>query len=195
VLGAGAQGRAHVEALAQVRDLGLIRIWSRDPERAASAAREVGPAAGTVAVEAVGSAREALDGADVVVTATSSRAPVLQSEWLAPGTHVNAVGSCIPVARELDGATVARCRLIVDQRAAALTEAGDILLAIGDGLIDRSHIRGELGEVVIGAIPGRTSVTELTVFESLGLGAEDVAAAGLVLGKAEATGIGTLVEL
>jgi ornithine cyclodeaminase len=196
VVGAGAQGRAHIAALAEVRDLDEIRVWSRDPARAQVAAREAGAIrGGRCRVIAVDTADAALEGADIVVTATSSRTPVLRSEWLAVGVHVNAVGSCIPAARELDGPTVARARLIVDQRDAALTEAGDILLAIEDGLIDRDHIQGDLGQVVTGTVPGRTSDDQLTVFESLGLGAEDVAAAGFVLRRAEAAGAGTLVEL
>jgi ornithine cyclodeaminase len=194
ILGAGVQARSHVEALAAVRDLAEMRIWSRDPDRARAAARETAALTG-LAVEAIASAEAALRGADIVVTATSSRTPVLQRHWLGPGAHVNAVGACVPTARELDTRTVADARLIVDQRAAALAEAGDILLAIADGAIGRDHIAAELGEVVIGRAEGRTADDQLTVFESLGLGVEDVAAAGHVLDRAASEGVGTLVEL
>jgi ornithine cyclodeaminase/alanine dehydrogenase-like protein (mu-crystallin family) len=137
----------------------------------------------------------ALDGADVVVTATSSREPVLRREWLAPGAHVNAVGACIPDARELDGATVAAARIVVDSRHAAATEAGDLILAIADGAIGTDHVAAELGDVLIGRAVGRRDDLELTVFESLGLGVEDVAAAAYVYRRAIEDGSGSTVRL
>jgi len=196
VIGAGAQAAAHAEAIGHVRPLAEIRIWSRDGSRAAAlAARLAANPSVAARVDAVPNPRDALAGADVVVTATSSRQPVIRREWLDVGVHVNAVGACIPVARELDAATVAGARLIVDSRAAALREAGDLLLAIADGAVNEDHIAGELGDVLVGRVAGRTRPDELTVFESLGLGVEDVAAAAHVLELAAADGIGSVVEL
>ena len=144
--------------------------------------------------EAVGSAEEAVRGADVVVTATNSPEPVLQRDWLKPGVHINAVGSCFPHTRELDSETVAASRFYVDRRESAENEAGDYLLALRDGSIAADHIVGELGEVLIGAVPGRGSEDEITVFESLGIAVEDLAAAEYVVKRADETGLGTRVE-
>jgi ornithine cyclodeaminase len=126
----------------------------------------------------------------LVVLATSSPVPVMRSEWIADGAHVCAVGACRPDQREMDGALVARARLFVDSRGAALAEAGDVMLAIDEGLIDSAHIVGEIGEVVSGRVPGRTSPDQVTVFKSLGLAVEDVAAAHLAYQRATERGLG-----
>jgi len=172
ILGAGVQGQAHARALRSVLGDAEIRIWSRSSG---------------------GTAEEAVRDADVVCTCTSSREPVLRREWLAPGAHVNAVGSSVPSARELDTETMAAAALFVDRRESTLNESGDYLLAAGEGAIGPDHIRAELGEVLVGAHPGRTSDAELTVFESLGLAVEDLAAAELVVRKAREQGVGTEV--
>ncbi len=124
---------------------------------------------------------------------TSSRVPVVLGDWLSPGAHVNAVGSSVASARELDGAAVARARLFVDRRESALAEAGDFLLARGEGLVDDGHILGEIGELELGAIPGRTSETQITLFKSVGLAVEDLAAAGHIYAAAQGSGVGTFV--
>ena len=144
-------------------------------------------------VEAVETAEEALRGADVVVTATSAREPIVRREWLAPGAHVNAVGSSIPTARELDADTVAAAALFADARESMVNEGGDYLFAVREAGIGPDHIRAELGEVLIGAQEGRRSDDELTVFKSLGLAAEDLAAAEHVYARAQAEGAGTAV--
>jgi ornithine cyclodeaminase/alanine dehydrogenase-like protein (mu-crystallin family) len=170
VLGTGVQGRSHLEAMRTVLGDVEIRTWSRRDG---------------------GTPEEALRGAEVVCTCTSAREPILRREWLAPGAHVNAVGSSIPSVRELDTDTVAEATLFVDRRESALNEAGDLLLA-GFG---EERIAAELGEVLIGEHPGRSKAHELTVFKSLGLGVEDLAAADLVVRKAREGGLGTEVEL
>jgi ornithine cyclodeaminase len=137
-----------------------------------------------------GTAEAALQGADVVCTCTSAHEPILRHEWLAPGTHVNAVGASIPSARELDTETMVASRLFVDRRESTLNESGDLLLA---GL-GEEHIRAELGEVLTGSHPGRADADELTVFKSLGLAVEDLAAAELIVRKAREEGAGTEVE-
>lgn len=164
ILGSGVQARSHVEALRSVRNFEEIRVWSRTPEHARRFAGEVG-------ARAV-SAEEAVRGADVVVTATSATEPVLHGAWLKPGAHVNAVGACRPDWRELDDEAMANV-IFVDSREAATKESGDVILSKAD-------IHAELGEVFAGARPARSG--ETTVFKSLGLAVEDIAAAMLVVG-------------
>jgi ornithine cyclodeaminase len=188
IVGAGVQGRSHVEAMRAVRPWKRVRIVSRTPEHARALAEQVG-------AEAADSVEEAVEGADVVVTATSSPEPVLRRDWLKPGAHVNAVGSSIRSARELDTETVAAASLFVDRRESTVSEAGDYLLPLAEGAIGGpDHIRAEIGEILIGKHPGRTSPDELTVFKSLGLAIEDLAAAEYVVRRAAETGVGTTVE-
>jgi ornithine cyclodeaminase/alanine dehydrogenase-like protein (mu-crystallin family) len=185
ILGSGTQGRSHLEAMRAVLPFEHVRAWSRTPGNA-----------GTLGdVEEVATAEDAVRGADVVVTATSAREPIVRREWLAEGAHVNAVGSSIPAARELDTATVAAAALYVDRRESTVNEAGDYLFPLREGAIGPDHIRGEIGELLIGAAGGRRDDAELTVFKSLGLGVEDLVAAEVVLRRAEAEGAGVEVEL
>ena len=187
ILGSGVQARSHLEALRLVRDFDQVRIYSPTAEHAESLAAEAG-------AEAVGSAAEAVRGADVVVTATSSPNPVLQRDWLKEGAHVNVVGGRPPQMRELDIATVADSAFYTDRRESAENEAFDYRDALEAGAIGPNHIRGEIGEVLIGATPGRQSPDELTVFRSLGLAVEDLAAAEYVVSKARETGAGTEID-
>jgi len=188
ILGAGVQARAHVHAMRAVLDDPEIRIWSRRLEAAEELAGEVGA---TVAP----SADAALFGAEVVCTTTAAREPVVEKRWLARGAHVNAVGACLPTIRELDTETVAHSSFFVDRRESALNEAGDFLLAAAEGAVGPDHIEAELGEVLAGMHPGREHEDELTVFESLGIAVEDLAAAELVVRRARERGVGTEVEL
>ena len=188
VLGAGVQARSHLTAMAAVREFERVRIWSRTPEHARALAEEAGG-------EATSTVEEALADADVVCTTTTAPEPIVRREWLQPGAHVNAVGSSIPTTRELDTATIAAASLFVDRRESTLNESGDYLLAAAEGAIGPEHIRAELGELLTGNAQGRTSEHELTVFKSLGLAAEDLAAAEHLYGRARETGAGTEVEL
>ena len=185
ILGAGIQAKAHLEAMRAVRDFDRVLVWSRTPGRAAE----------LDGVEEAESAEAAVREADVVVTATSSPEPILSRAWLKEGVHVNAAGSSISTTRELDTATMVAASLFVDRRESTLNEAGDYLLPMREGAIGPEHIRGEIGEILIGAVPGRTSEGELTVFKSLGLAVEDLAAAEYVLRRAEAENAGTVVSL
>jgi len=194
ILGSGVQAAAHLEGMRAVRKLSRVRVWSRTPANARAFAREQG-ARQSVSVEACADAREAVAGADLVCTVTSAREPVLRGEWLSVGAHVNAVGACFPAVRELDTAAVARSLLFVDRRESALAEAGDFLIPRQEGAIGDDHIRAEIGEVLIGASPGRTSRDQITVFKSLGLAVEDLAAARRVWERAIETGAGTEIEL
>jgi ornithine cyclodeaminase len=190
IIGSGVQARSHLEAIARVRDLVEVRVWSRKVAHVEKLIAEVGPHSESRFV-AADSAKAAVADADIIALVTSATQPVVQSEWIADGTHVCAVGACRPTQREMDGALVARGDLYVDSREAALVEAGDIVLAITDGAISDEHIKAELGEVVSGKVPGRASADRVTIFKSLGLAVEDVAAAHLVYERARARGIGT----
>jgi ornithine cyclodeaminase len=194
ILGSGVQARSHLEAMSVVRPLRRVRAWSPNSGRLAAFAAWAGDRFGP-RVEIVPSAEAAIREADLICTTTSSRTPVVEASWLGAGVHINAVGSSIPSARELDSRTVAEARLVVDRRESAINEAGDFLIPRAEGAITESHIAGELGEVLVGAVPGRRSPAELTVFKSLGLAIEDLASAHHVLKKAEARGIGLTAEL
>jgi alanine dehydrogenase len=140
-------------------------------------------------------AEEAVRGADIVVLATSSPTPVLQNAWVADGAHVMSVGACRPDQREMDPALVARARLFVDSRAAALVESGDVVLGIREGRFPESHIGGEIGQVVLGRASGRVDASDVTIFKSLGMAVEDVVAADLVLSRAIEHGSGAELVL
>jgi ornithine cyclodeaminase/alanine dehydrogenase-like protein (mu-crystallin family) len=195
ILGAGVQARSHLDALTRVREFDRIRFYA--PTEAHTRAL-VQAAAGDGLPELIiaPSAEEAVRGADVVVVATSSRQPVIERDWLGPGVHVNAVGASSPTAREIDTATVAASALFCDSRESVRNEAGEFQLAIREGLIEgESHIRAELGEVLAGLEPGRGDDHELTLYRSLGLAVQDLAAAELAVRTARANGLGTEVEL
>ncbi len=194
ILGAGTQARAHLQALAPVREFEQVRVYAPTEAHARElVARAAGP---RWELSVAPSAEEALRDADVVVTATSSREPVLRRDWLKPGAHLNAVGASSPQARELDTATVAASALFCDSRESLRNEAGEFRLAIREGLIAAdSHVRAELGEVLAGTAPGRRDAGELTLFRSLGLAIENLAAAGCAVAAARERGLGTEVEL
>ncbi len=194
ILGSGVQARTHLEAMLHVRPIKRVRVWSRTPEHARAFAERESKRHG-LEVEPAGSARGAVKGADVICTVTASRQPILKGDWIAPGAHINAVGSSVRTARELDAAAVRRARLYVDRRESALAEAGDFLLAKEEGAVGDDHIQGELGDVLLGKVPGRRSADEITLFKSLGLAVEDLAAAQVIVGKAAAQNAGTWVEL
>lgn len=194
ILGSGVQARSHLEAMAAVRKLRRVRVYSPHAPRLAAFARWAHERL-DITAEPVSNPQAAVVDADLICTATASRLPVVQGEWLRPGAHINAVGSSIPTARELDSRAVARGSFFVDRRESALNEAGDYLIPLSEGAIEAGHILGELGEVLIGAVPGRTGSSEITIFKSLGIAVEDLASAHHVLRKAEARGIGLVTEL
>jgi ornithine cyclodeaminase/alanine dehydrogenase-like protein (mu-crystallin family) len=194
ILGSGTQARSHLEAMLLVLQVRRVRVWSKHVENARLFARRESERH-EITIEASSTAREAVEGADVICTTTSAKEPVLQGRWLSAGVHINAVGSSIPFTRELDTGAVARSRMFVDRRESALNEAGDFLIPKNEGAIDDSHILGEIGEVLLGQIPGRTSPEQITLFKSLGLAIEDLAAAHHILGKAREKGLGSRIEL
>lgn len=194
LIGSGVQARTHLAAMLLARPFRTVRVYSPTRDHREAFVRRAAELH-DVDVRAAASAEEAVRGADVVCTVTSSPEPVLRGAWLEPGTHVNAVGSSVKSARELDTEAVARSRLFVDRRESTVNEAGDFLIAVAEGAVDESHIVGEVGEVLLGHLAGRRSPEEVTLFESLGLAVEDVAAAHYVLDQARARGMGTPVAL
>ena len=193
IIGAGVQARSHLAAMTCVRSIKRARIASRHFEHAQNLATELQPHY-TFPIEPVESIEAAVRGADLIVTATSSAEPIIQREWIAPGAHLNVVGASQPDAREVDTATMAAASLFVDRRESTLNEAGDYLQAAHAGVIGPEHIRAELGEILIGARPGRTRSDEITLFKSLGLAVEDVASAAYIYQQAKITQAGTWVE-
>jgi ornithine cyclodeaminase len=172
IIGTGAQGRSHREAIPLVRNIAEVRMCGRGD-----------------------SVEEAVRGADIIVTATSSREPIVKREWISAGTHINAVGSSIAAARELDGATVAAASLFVDRRESTVNESGDYLFALKEGAIGGpEHIRAEIGEILTGSADGRKSESEITLFKSLGLAIEDLASAAFLYEKARTGGGGKWVD-
>ena len=167
IIGTGVQGQSHREAIPLVRPVREIRMCGRG-----------------------GSVEDAVRGADIVVTATSSREPILKREWLSPGVHINAVGSSIAAARELEADLVAGASLFVDRRESTVNESGDYLAAVERGAV----IRAELGELLTGSADGRKSENEITLFKSLGLAVEDLAAAAFLYENARRDGAGTWVD-
>ena len=187
ILGSGVQGRSHAVAMRAVLPDAELRIWSISRPHAEALARDAHGVA-SPSIEA------ALAGADVVCTCTSAREPIVTLAMLAPGAHVNAVGSSVKSARELASDVVAAASLFVDRRESTVNESGDYLRAVEERGIGPGHIRAEIGELLAGAHPGRTSDAELTLFKSLGLAVEDLAAAELAAARARERGIGTEIE-
>lgn len=194
ILGSGTQARVHLEAMRLVRPIRRVRVWSRNLEHAALFAAREGQRYG-MPIHTSPTAQQAVDDADLICTTTSAAEPVLRGEWVTPGAHINAVGSSVPFARELDTAAVVRSRLFVDRRESTVNEAGDFLFPKKEGAIGDDHIQGEIGEVLIGKAAGRGSVDEITLFKSLGLAIEDVASAHHVYTKALESGRGTRIAL
>jgi ornithine cyclodeaminase/alanine dehydrogenase-like protein (mu-crystallin family) len=193
ILGSGTQARTHLEAMITVRPIRRVRVWSRTPQNARRFAERESAARG-LAVEVAATAREAVDGADLICTTTSARQPILLGEWVAHGAHVNAVGFGGPTGRELDTDMVVRSKLFADRRESALNESGDVLIPRREGAIGEDHLLGELGEVLEGRVEGRSSPEDITLFESLGLAIEDLAAAHHIHARAVETGSGSWIE-
>jgi ornithine cyclodeaminase/alanine dehydrogenase-like protein (mu-crystallin family) len=194
LIGSGVQARSHLKAMLLARKIKRVRVWSRNPEHAQTFAERESQQAG-LTIEPMFTVPETVEGASIICTTTSSPEPVLKGEWIAAGTHINAVGSSVPFTRELDTAAVKNARLFVDRRESTVNEAGDFLFPKKEGAIGDDHIVGEIGELLLGKVGGRQSAQEITLFKSLGLAVEDLASAHHVYTKALEKGMGTAVEL
>lgn len=189
ILGSGVQARSHLEAMAVVRELRRVRVWSRTAANAEAyrewAAKEPG-----IEVEVMDRPAAALAGADIVCTTTAAKEPLVEAGDLAPGAHVNAAGASFVDHRELSARTVARSAFFVDSRRSALAESGDLKAPLDAGLVGPDHILAELGEVLLGRHPGRRDEREITVFKSLGLGVQDIMSGFAIARAAAAQGLG-----
>lgn len=181
VLGLGRQAAEHIRAIARVRPLDQVRVWGRDLARAEAFTAALSAETG-LTIRALARAQQAVADADIVCTVTTATDPVLFGAWVAPGAHVNVVGSSGPMAAEIDADLVSNSRFIVDHREHVLVHGGEFLRARAAGRIDDAHIAAEIGQVLSGQAPGRRSPDEITVYKSLGHAAQDIAAAGLLLG-------------
>lgn len=192
VIGSGVQARSHVEAIQHVRRIKRLRIAGRSPERLGAFADWVRERY-DFPVEVCTTVKAAIADASIITTVTNAKEPIVEGSWVAQGAHLNVVGSSVATAREVDGATMAASSLYVDRAESTVNEGGDYLFALREGAIREGHIRGELGELLIGSKPGRRTPTEITLFKSLGLAVEDLAAADHVLEKAAKLGRGSVV--
>ena len=193
LLGAGEQARSHLAAMLAVRPLRRIRIWSRDGAKAAEFARLEAAKHG-IAIDTAPSVRDAVADADLICTLTKARDPILLGDWLCPGVHLNVVGSSIAAAAEIDTAAVAKSRFFVDYRESTRNEGGEYLRALKSGAITADHILGEIGEVAKGTQVGRRTPADVTVYKSLGIAPQDLAAAHFVLQRARAAGVGQVID-
>ncbi len=195
ILGSGVQAESHLAAMCAVRPIQAAWVYSRDRDRRSEFAERMAERFG-IEVRPVSTARAAVEGADIVITATTAREPVVEGDWFAPGTHINCVGSGLPDRRELDDQTILRCaKIIVDTHASAGAEAGDLLIPISRGVISQTAIQGDLGDLLAGRCAGRTDDAEITLFKSVGVALQDVGAAAWAYRQAKALGLGQVVDL
>jgi ornithine cyclodeaminase len=193
ILGYGEQAHTHAQAVALVRPLSEITLWGRSPDKAAALAAVLQAELG-VPARAAAHVREAVEGADIVCAVSAAREPILQGAWIAEGAHVNLVGSSVAAAREVDDALVVRSRLFADHRPGALAQGGEIVHAMAAGLIGEDHVLGEIGQVMSGALAGRTTVSEVTAYKSLGAIVQDLFSGWHVYSRALAEGRGLTVS-
>jgi ornithine cyclodeaminase len=194
ILGAGEQARSHLAAMLAVRPIRRVRVWSRSADHAVAFTEEASAAAG-LAIEVARSVPAAVEGADIVCTVTAALEPILLGDWIGPGVHLNVVGSSRAPAAEIDTPLVAKSRFFVDFRESTVNEGGEYRRALEAGAIGPEHILGEIGEVAAGRVAGRRAAEDVTLFKSLGIAAEDLAAAHYVLEQARAQGVGQVARL
>lgn len=194
LVGAGIEARTHFEAICHVRPrIDQVRVWSRTKETAQGFAQEM--AHHGVEIEVVETPEAATRGVDILCTLTPAQEPIIQGEWFSPGLHVNAVGTHWINYREIDTKAVARSRVVVDSREAAMAECGDLMIPVREGAISTGHFADELGQLINGEREGRMSLEEITMYQSVGVAIQDVATAALLTRLAYARGVGTEVEL
>ena len=194
IVGAGAQGRTQLEGVCAVRPIHEVWVYDTNPKQSANYAREMSERL-SVPIKVSQSPDEALTDADIICTSTASFTPVFSDKWLKQGAHINAIGAYTPQMQEIPAETVVRAKVVIDHRSASLAEAGDLLIPLKQGLIKLDHIYAELGEIIAGSKPGRESESEITLFKSVGVAVQDIAAASRALANAERMGLGAMVTL
>lgn len=194
ILGTGEQARRHLEAMVAVRPIREVRVWGRNIAKAKAFAQLAREEYG-ITIEIPDTVADAVAAADIICTTTHAPEPILEGAWVAQGTHLNIVGSSIPSTAEIDEALVARSRFFVDFRESTINQGGEYLRALGAGVIGPDHIVGEIGEVAAGRVQGRTRDEEITLYKSLGVAAQDIAAGHFVLNHASRQGVGQLVHI
>jgi len=194
IFGAGVQGRTQLEAICAVRQIEQAWVYDLAARQAVLFAEEMTEQL-SLPVEVVVASAEALEEADIICTATTSSTPVFEAADIRPGTHINAVGAYTPQMQEIPAQTVLRAKVVIDHREASLAEAGDLLIPLNQGRMTEGHIHAELGEIVAGLKQGRETPDEITLFKSVGVAVQDVAAAGAALASARQLGLGLEVEL
>jgi alanine dehydrogenase len=194
LFGAGVQGKSCVLAVKEVRNIELIKVYDLIPTKTKTFCEEIHKKTGIEAIP-VNKPKEAVIGSDIIITATTSKNPVFNGEWLEKGVHINAIGSHTPEARELDEITIKKSKIVVDSKEATLKEAGDLIIPIKNGIISSNAIYAELGELIVGKKLGRESKDEITVFKSVGLAIQDISTAKLVYEKAVKENIGKTIEI
>jgi ornithine cyclodeaminase/alanine dehydrogenase len=194
IIGSGVQAETQLEAMCAVRNIAQANVFSPTLTHRTSFADRMSERLG-IDVSAVENPKAAVERCDIVITSSSAKTPVLNGDWLSPGTHINAIGSHSPDARELDTRAIQRSKVVVDSMEAALREAGDLMMPLAEGVIERSHVYAELGELVLGQKTGRVDPEEITLFKSQGLAIEDVSAAKLVYEVAKERKLGVEISL
>lgn len=194
IFGAGVQGRTQLEAACTARQVKAAFIYDADPAKAALFAEEMKDKGLVQDIRVAANAEEAVQNADIICTATTSSKPVFEDTDVKPGTHISAVGSYTPDMQEVPAETLLRARIYVDSRSASLEEAGDLIQPMRAGLFDETHIYGELGEMILGRIPGRQSSEEITYFKSVGIAVQDAMAAQVALNNARKMVFGKEVD-
>jgi len=195
ILGSGVQAATHLEAIKLVRTITTVTVWSRNYEHAQQFIGQNSQNNNDHTIIAVEDVKEAVGKADIICTTTSAKKPILKADWVSDGTHINAVGACTSSARELDSELVAKSMLYTDCRESICNESGDFLFPKQEGLFDDTHIMGEIGEIMIDKVPARKTQEEITLFKSLGLAVEDLAACQYIYEKAKENELGTYVNI
>ena len=194
LVGAGALAVAHVEALAEVASIDTVRVWSRSRETFDAFRR--GLESTGLDIEAAATVQDVVESSDIVCTLTPSQTPIVQGRWFGPGLHVNAVGARPrPTHREVDADAMGRSRVVVDSLETALSKSGDLLLAVDEGALTAADLAGDLGQVLVGAVAGRESAEQVTLFNSVGIGLQDLAIGRLLYDAALSRGVGLEIDL
>jgi len=194
VFGAGIQGETQLEAVAEERSIEVVRVYDPVEQRKIQYCKDMSRKLG-LDVRAASEPVQAVRGSNIIICASTARTPVFKGEWLESGVHINAIGSYTPDTRELDTVTITRSKVVVDSREAALKEAGDLIIPIGERAISSQNIWAELGDIILGKKEGRTSDQEITLFKSVGLALQDVSTAAVAYRKAIEQHKGTEVAI